>query len=184
MPRWDRLLGAAIGLLTAAALTYQGSQQALGPAPEPVQGQSVFAASGSQLAGFALPALRPGDHGDQCAAVVYRHPEAAQMRVYAADLAATRGLGQLIQLRVESGRLAAHSAGCANFTPGHTVFEGALAAFPRTSASAGAAIALAGSGQDEVAIRVSYTFSNAATNAAQGGTARLRLAYGIEAATS
>ena len=62
------------------------------------------------------------------------------------------------------------------------MFDGPLETFPTSWDTAGAPVALPGSGDDQVAIRVSYTFSSNATNTAQGGTARLRLAYGIESA--
>jgi hypothetical protein len=182
--RWQQPVAAVIGLLAAAAWTYQGSQAALGVPAETMHSDQALSVSQSHgIDHFAVPALQPGQSAQRCASVVYRRHGAARLRLYANDLAATRGLGQLLELRVETGR-AGPAAGhrCANFTPAQTLFAGPLAAFPTTWAGAGAQVALPGSGADEVAIRVSYTFSGAATNAAQGGTARLGLVYGVEAA--
>jgi hypothetical protein len=182
--RWDRPLAAAIGLLAAAGFTYQGSQTAFAPLPVSASSQQVLSTSHSQeLAGFAVPALLPGESDQRCTSVVYRQHGAARLQIFATDLAATRGLGQLLRVRVETGRLVAHGgATCSGFASGRTIFDGPLETFPTSSETAGAHIALPGTGDDKVAIRVSYTFSNNATNTAQGGTARLRLAYGIESA--
>jgi hypothetical protein len=181
--RWERPVAAVIGLLAAAGLTYQGSQAAFAPLPVAVSTQAMPASQPHELAGFAVPALLPGQSNQRCTSVAYRHHGAALLRIYATDLAATRGLGQLLRLRVETGRLVSHGgSACSSFTPVRTMFEGPLEAFPTSWATAGTHLALPGSGDGQVAIRVSYTFSSAATNSAQGGTARLRLAYGIESA--
>jgi hypothetical protein len=180
--RWDRPVAAAIGLLAAAGFTYQGSQSAL--APLPVSSQQALSTSPSHdLAGFAVPALRPGQSDQRCTSVVYRQRGAARLQIFATDLAATRGLGQLLRVRVETGRLVSpRGDACTGFASGRTLFDGPLETFPTSWNAAGAPISLPGSGADQVAIRVSYTFSSNATNTAQGGTARLRLAYGIESA--
>jgi hypothetical protein len=188
LKRWDRPVGAMIGLLLCAGFTYQASQSAFAATPPAVDAASVLSVSsagGSStggLASFTPPALLPGQTGDRCTAVVYRRHDAARLKLYANDLAATKGLGRLLSVRVEAGRLSAKGGGCATFTPSATVFNGPLDSFPTTLASAGAPIALAGTGDDVVAIRVSYTLASTATNAAQGGTARLKLSYGIQAA--
>jgi hypothetical protein len=182
--RWERYVAAIVGLGAVAGFTYQGSQAAF--APLPVAASSQLSVSGSQshdLAGFAVPALVPGQSDQRCTSFVYRNHGAAQLRIYASDLAATRGLGQLLRVRVETGRLISQgSNACSNFAASSTMFEGALETFPTSWATSGAPVALPGSGEDRVAIRVSYMFSSAATNSAMGGTARLRLAYGIESA--
>lgn len=182
--RWVRPVSAVVGLLAAAGFTYQGSQAAFGPLPVAASSQQIVSASQShELAGFAVPALVPGQSGVRCTSIAYRQHGAARLRIYATDLAATKGLGQLLRVRVETGRLASPGGNaCSSFTPGRTMYEGPLKAFPTSWSTAGAHLALPGSGDDQVAIRVSYTFSNAATNTAMGGTARLRLAYGIESA--
>jgi hypothetical protein len=182
--RWEQPVAAFVGLLAAAAWTYQGSQAALGSQPEAMHSDQVLSLSQSHdVDHFAVPALKPGESASRCASVVYRRHDAARLRLYANGLATTRGLGQLLEVRVETGRAAPHGGdACASFTPTRTLFDGPLGTFPTTWASSGSQISLPGSGADKVAIRVSYTFSAAATNAAQGGTAQLGLVYGVEAA--
>jgi hypothetical protein len=182
--RFERYVAAIIGLGAVAGFTYQGSQAAFGPLPVALSSQQAMTTSQSHdLAGFAVPALLPGQSDQRCTSVVYRNHGAARLQIFASDLATTRGLGQLLRVRVETGRLASHgSNACANFAPRRTMFEGPLETFPRSWATAGAHVSLPGSGDDHVAIRVSYMFSSAATNSAQGGTARIRLTYGIESA--
>lgn len=180
--RWERPIAAAIGLLAAAGFTYQGSHSAFAPLPVSSQ-QALSTAQSHDLAGFAVPALLPGESGQRCASVVYRNHGAGRLQIFATDLAVTRGLGQLLRVRVETGRLAPHGGdACSSFVSGRTMFDGPLETFPTSWDTAAAHLALPGSGNDQVAIRVSYTFSSNATNTAQGGTARLRLAYGIESA--
>jgi hypothetical protein len=183
--RWERPVAAAIGLLAAAGFTYQASQSAFAPLPVSDSSLQVLSMSPSQeLAGFAVPALLPGESDQRCTSVVYRRHDAARLQIFATDLAATRGLGQLLRVRVETGKLVSHGVdACASFASGRTVFDGPLETFPtKPNTAGGAHIALPGSGDDQVAIRVSYTFSGNATNTAQGGTARLQLAYGVESA--
>ncbi len=172
--KWQDVTGAAVGLVGCALLVVTGTLSALAPMADP-EGDPTLVVGGSPA--LPLPALKPGSTGSRCGTITYRGSAPADLSVYASAVAATRGMGADLLLRVEEDT-GPPAAGCTGFRPSHLLFAGPLTAFP-TSWGASAPVLLPAGGGQLVRYRLTYRLSPATPDSAQGGTAGLQLVWEV-----
>lgn len=136
--------------------------------------------AGSAL--LSLTNLKPGASGSRCIAVTSTGSLPSAVKLYASDVATTRGLSSYLALTVTQGTGATFGT-CTGFTAsttGSTVYSGTLAAFGAAAtgyASGVGSWAPTGNAAETRSFQFTYTVSAATPDSAQGGTASFGLTW-------
>lgn len=131
---------------------------------------------------LSLTNLKPGSSGSRCIAVISTGTLASAVRLYATDVATTKGLSSYITLNVTQGTGGTFGS-CSGFTPlgsGSAIYSGTLAGF--TGAATGYPSGVgswtpSGNGTETRSFQFAYTVSSAVPDSAQGGTAAFGLTW-------
>ena len=131
---------------------------------------------------FTASGLKPGASGSKCIAVTSSGSLPSTVKLYGTGAASTNGLASYLTLTVTQG--AGGSFGtCTGFTPlatGSSVYSGTLDAFGSSATSFATGLgswAPTGTGSETRVFKVDYSFSSAAPNSTQAGTASIGLTW-------
>jgi hypothetical protein len=131
---------------------------------------------------LSLTDLAPGASGAQCIAVTSSGSLASAVKLYAEDVAVTKGLGGYVAWTVTQGT-GGSSSSCSGFTPlasGFTVYSGTLAAFTTTATAYARGVGTwfpSGKATETRTFQLGYAVSASAPDSVQGGTASFSLVW-------
>ncbi|SDS60206.1 Camelysin metallo-endopeptidase [Friedmanniella luteola] len=133
-------------------------------------------------AALSLTNLKPGASGSRCIAVTSTGTLASSVKLYAAEVAVTKGLGSYVTWTVTQGTGGSFGS-CTGFTAlasGSSVYTGTLAAFTTAASSFGTGVgtwAPSGASTETRSYQLAYAVSPNAPDSVQGGTAAFDLVW-------
>lgn len=136
--------------------------------------------SGSTL--LSLTNLKPGSSGSRCIAVTSSGSLPASVKLYATDVATTKGLGSYVTLTVSQGTGASFGS-CGGFTAlssGSAVYSGTVTAFTTAATSYSSGVGSwtpSGTSSETRSYQFAYAVSSSTPDSAQGGTATFGLTW-------
>ncbi len=179
------LAGVAAALVGSGAMVWQASYSAFSattanPTNNWSTGTVVLADDDSGSALFTVSNLKPGDTGSKCIVVTSTGslPSAVKMYTTASSFAQTNAVADNITLAVTRGTIASPPGGgaCTGFVSDAVTTTGTMTAFSSTYTSYANGFGswtTTGVGSESKVYRIDYTFSGAATNTQQGGSAAI-----------
>ncbi|MGL5818409.1 MAG: hypothetical protein ACRCYR_12655 [Phycicoccus sp.] len=169
-------LGSAALVATASHSAF--SAQTSNPTSNWAAGTVELADDDNDTALFTVTGLKPGANGSRCIAVTSTGSLPSAVKLYGTGAATTKALASHIGLTVTQGTGGSFGS-CTGFTPlatGSSVYTGTLAAFGTSATGFGNGVgtwAPTGTASETRVYKFDYTFSNAAPNSTQGGTAAI-----------
>jgi hypothetical protein len=139
------------------------------------RGGIVLSSTDRGRAPFGGSAMMPGDSSSRCGTLTYQGISPAEIRLYATDVHATRGLASQMDVLVETGS-SGGSAGCSAFHVSHVVFSGLMTTFP-TGWLGSAPVLVTDRGLIRLDYRITYAMAADTPDSAQAGTAAMSLVW-------
>lgn len=136
--------------------------------------------SGSAL--LSLTNLKPGSSGSRCVAVTSTGSLPSSVKLYATDVATTKGLGGYVTLTVTQGTGASFGS-CTGFTAlasGSAVYSGTVTALSTAATGYGNGVGSwspTGTASETRSFQIAYVVSTTTPDSAQGGTAAFGLTW-------
>lgn len=136
--------------------------------------------SGSAL--LNLTNLKPSSTGSRCIAVTSSGSLPASVKLYATDVATTKGLGSYVTLTITQGTGAGFGS-CSGFTAlgsGSAVYSGTLTSFTGAATGYGSGVGSwtpSGTSSETRSFQFAYAVSSSTPDSAQGGTAAFGLTW-------
>jgi hypothetical protein len=178
---------APLALVASAALVATASHSAFtsqtsNPTSNWASGTVNLTDDDSDTALFNVTNMKPGATGSKCIAVTSTGTLPSTVKLFGTNPATTNGLANNVSLTVTQGTGGSFGSctGFAALGTGAQVYSGTLANFGTTATGFATGLgtwAPTGAATETRVFKVEYTFSSAAPNSTQGGTASIGLTW-------
>lgn len=182
------ILLACTGMGVASAVIWQASNAAFTATTQNgtnswSTGSVALTDNDSNAVLFSVTGMYPGQTASRCIRVTYAGDLTnASVKLYASSLVDTDGLGSLIDLVIDEGTGSSTFGDCTGFSSARNLFTGTLATLGTTNTAWASALPAASpwapaATNETKDYRFTYTFSNSATNTAQGDSASVSFVW-------